>query len=388
MSNLMAATNQWADERFWSVEDLLAHRKLEHEESVAIKLNWKDLQAVGNGGLHLDITGMKAQFTHFSFGQLASTVNAPASYLRTLPSELAARNLNYGLQKLADGGQARNPVVLARQRPSQREAGDATLRALTSTSYRRIWSDEALTHLAKMRDFGWRTPPARPIDYDDPRCRPATPEDVIDISGGGGLSVQVGDIIAPAGVYGSDRDDWVFMINQQNPIKGPDGSPLFRGFFLWNSEVGDKTFGITWFYFRHVCGNHIVWGAEGVKSIKRRHVGSASRDATAQLTLMGRQYIEEAASLDEAPLRRMASIQFPVKRDETIDVVYRKMGTGLPYKTLEAAYDEVIREQDGPPNTGWGFVQGLTRLSQQTRYADERNKIDVAAGVMMANLLN
>lgn len=35
--------------------------------------------------------------THWSFGQLASMVGAPASYLRQLPAPLAAINLQYGL---------------------------------------------------------------------------------------------------------------------------------------------------------------------------------------------------------------------------------------------------------------------------------------------------
>lgn len=35
--------------------------------------------------------------THWSFGQLASQVGAPATYLRQLPATLAAINLLYGL---------------------------------------------------------------------------------------------------------------------------------------------------------------------------------------------------------------------------------------------------------------------------------------------------
>ena len=35
--------------------------------------------------------------THWSFGQLASLVSAPAAYLRQLPAPLAGINLQYGL---------------------------------------------------------------------------------------------------------------------------------------------------------------------------------------------------------------------------------------------------------------------------------------------------
>ena len=43
-------------------------------------------------------------------------------------------------------------------------------------------------------------------------------------------------------VYASDRDVFVFLVDDLNPIEAgrlPDGSPdvFFRGFYAWNSEV-------------------------------------------------------------------------------------------------------------------------------------------------------
>lgn len=59
----------------------------------------------------------------------------------------------------------------------------------------------------------------------------------------------------------------------------------------------------------------------------------------------------------------------------------------LPRKSLEAAYDYAIEEADthsaGSPKTAWGFAQGLTRLSQDSPFADKRAEIDRAAGKVL-----
>lgn len=39
---------------------------------------------------------------------------------------------------------------------------------------------------------------------------------------------------------------------------------------------------------------------------------------------------------------------------------------------------------DGDPNTVWGFVNGVTRLSQATPYTDERTFLDRTAGAILS----
>jgi hypothetical protein len=68
-----------------------------------------------------------------AFGQLATLAGAPAGYLRTLPTPLAADALNYGLQYNRDVEDV--GLLLT--------AGDSkTLRAATGPRYGRIWNDE------------------------------------------------------------------------------------------------------------------------------------------------------------------------------------------------------------------------------------------------------
>ena len=66
-------------------------------------------------------------------------------------------------------------------------------------------------------------------------------------------------------LYASDRDVFVFLVDDLNPIEAghlPDGSPdvFFRGLYAWNSEVGAKTLSIASFYLRAVCQNRMLWG--------------------------------------------------------------------------------------------------------------------------------
>ena len=77
-------------------------------------------------------------------------------------------------------------------------------------------------------------------------------------------------------LYASDRDVFLFLVDDTHPIEAgrlADGSPdvYFRGFYCWNSEVGSRTLGIASFYFRAVCQNRNIWGAENFEEITIRH---------------------------------------------------------------------------------------------------------------------
>ena len=67
--------------------------------------------------------------THWSFGQLSSTVGAPAAYLRQLPAPLAAINLQYGLTS------SRTEQV----KTLEIEDGRVELRAVTGPDYGRVF---------------------------------------------------------------------------------------------------------------------------------------------------------------------------------------------------------------------------------------------------------
>ena len=95
--------NRPDDERYLSLDDLWGSVKRRSERSTTRVVQTADIRVVaarGNGErltLELPRAAEPVAPTHWAFGQLASIVGAPASYLRQLPAPLAAINLQYGL---------------------------------------------------------------------------------------------------------------------------------------------------------------------------------------------------------------------------------------------------------------------------------------------------
>jgi hypothetical protein len=331
-----------------------------------------DLRLVGRAGI-------EAKLTNYSFGQLAGLAGAPSAYLATLAADLAARNLNHGLERRAETAKALQCLF--------RVNDVVELRCITSSSYARIWNRDVTARLRELPEAGWRVPPARAAHPDDPQARPATAEDVLeDSSGGGGLSINTGDMIAPAGLYASDRDMFVFLVNERNPIEDGRGNRLSRGFFCWNSEVGDRSFGLTMFLYAHVCGNHIVWGAESIREVRIRHVGSANRRAWWEIRSALSHAIEASATEDEARIRTAQKFRLAATKEEILDTIFKFRWNSATRKTLELAYETAERTRDryGDPRTAWGFANGLTQLSQAEAYAGERVRLDRTAGNVLS----
>jgi hypothetical protein len=75
-------------------------------------------------------------------------------------------------------------------------------------------------------------------------------------------------------LYASDRDMFVFLADEDRRIEVA-GRNLARGFFVWNSEVGDKTLGAGFFLFDYVCCNRMIWGADQYSEVSIRHTKGA-----------------------------------------------------------------------------------------------------------------
>jgi hypothetical protein len=384
MANLMQASNQWAtrpdDERFSTLQDL--HAAVENYRRIACesKPRWADLRAIADdGAVKLQgVNGTPSNLTHWSFGQLASRAGAPGGYLRTLPAPLAAECLNTGLHARGSSDQA---FLMFHKSES-----GLMLRAATSLEYSRIWNRDVTEKLLRLVPDGWRVPPARPCRAGQAGARPATFEDTISIPGAGGQSVRVGDMIAPAGLYASDNDCFVFMVNERKPIEIPgEQYPLYRGFFCWNSEVGASSFGMSAFLFRGACGNHIVWDSKAVREMRLRHVGIADRRAEWHLTTTLRDYTNRATSEDADRVVKAQSKILGKTKDEVIDFLFGLRLPALSRKMADEAYETTERNYplDGSPRTAWGIAQGLTRVSQTQSYADDRVELDRAAGRVM-----
>ncbi|MDX9859243.1 MAG: hypothetical protein RBT76_15775 [candidate division Zixibacteria bacterium] len=222
--NLYDAHRQWCtrppDERFADLDSLREYtsrlKAASHER--VTELIDLHIDVTDRLGLALNGTEEPALLTNWSFNQLCTAIGAPAKYLRSLPPRVVIECMRWGLGEKDVGAK-----LLYRN-----GGGDKTVAAFTGPNYGRIWDADVVAALQDaVAGTGWHVPPART----------------------NGLSEN-------AGLYASDRDMFVFFVNDENPIE-VGNAKLGRGFFCWNSETGSCTFGLTTFLYNYVCGNHV-----------------------------------------------------------------------------------------------------------------------------------
>ncbi|MGE0407709.1 MAG: DUF932 domain-containing protein [Amphiplicatus sp.] len=344
------------DERFLSLSDLHQSVRARADrsrtrvvESAAIRVEAARDDAET---MTLALPGAEAPVapTHWSFGQLASLVGAPASYLRRLPAPLAAINLQYGLTT----HRAEQVKTL------ETDDGHMELRAVTGPDYGRIYDHELVSAVMKIAGDGtgdtrWKIPGV--LDWRTGIYNPYAEVNRESTT-----------------LYASDRDVFLFLVDDLNPIEAgklPDGSPdlFFRGFYCWNSEVGAKTLGLASFYLRAVCQNRNLWGVEDFQEIVIRHSKYAAdrfaRDAAPALTRF--------ANSSPQPFItsiRTAREKIVARDDETRSDFLRKRG----FSKGETAtiIETVLAEEGRPPASVFDFVQGITAVARGKAHQDAR----------------
>jgi hypothetical protein len=354
--NAHTAHHEWAtrtaDERFSSVVDLFAAARARRAQTIEYETDARDLrvEATGPDSLQLlDATRQPIALTHWSFGQLASIGGAPAQYLRTLPAPIAADALNYGLARHT---RQAHQVYIDRATPR-------TALALTSPKYVRVHHDQLAGRVLDLMAChpAWHLP----LAYKDG---------------------QWGADRVPSGAYLGDRDMFLFLVDGNRDLDDPTDrdAGLFRGFILRNSDVGAAALTLDLFLFRRVCGNHIIWGFQHLASFRRRHVGTSiemacdvSLDAIAAA-------LNADTSADRNLLHRAATRELGPTREAVIEAVTKR--GDLSQKQANEAYG-LAETHESNPRSIWGFVQGLTRLSQRSPWQDQRLVMDRAASRLL-----
>ena len=386
MTDLYKASNQWAtrpaDERFWTLQEMRDQCYEYYDKRTKREVFLKDLNFNGdaNGELYANDKKDRLKVSNWGFKQLCGDLGAPVGYLSNLPSSLTSTLLNHHLCDYS----SRNPVTLI----GLKNNGDEVFRFYNTPTYTRICNYQICDQLLEVtrRDKGWRVPPAQPMNMEGP-TRVATRQDVLK-GKNNGLSIKVGDHIGPAGLYASDHDMFAFLVNEEHRI--PDGTDagLARGILISNFEVPGYAFKVCRFLYRYVCGNHIVWGAENVATFRIIHVNVSFQMAWEAMAKELQGWLDRSSKEDTDKIKRLQTYKLGDDLEEVCDKIY-SFGFGITHKQLENAYLKVHLEtsdQDGAPNTPWGMVNGLTRLSQGSPYADERTRLETAVGrLMMVN---
>lgn len=346
---LHRASYQWAtrpdDERYPDLNSLHQATLLQRNRSLksTVALNDVAIQTDKDGELWLiGDTGNRAKFNHWSFTQFASRIGAPASYLRTLPPKMVFDLLNHGLNNLQEDNRIAQLLLWSTEKNKQFD-----LRAITSEKYQRIWNHQIVERVMNLPG-GWKVPPA----YGD----------------------------KPSGLYAGDHDMFMFLVNEENRID--DGTPegLARGFFVWNTEVGGISYGMDEFLYRFICGNHIVWGAQNVVRTRIRHIGSAEDRAWKALETYVSNYLDASSKSTENAIKAAKVFSLGSTKDDVIETVFKTRVIGKKQVTKAYELAEQNESVDGSPRSAWGLSQGITRLSQQSQFADARVALDRAAG--------
>ena len=352
---LMQASRQWAsrpaDERFTSLTDMQSHFQRVRESSRAAVLSNRQVTLVpesDNKGLMVaGPNGGSVAPTHWSFGQLAQLAEAPAGYLRTLPSPIAADCLNYGLRykrNIEEIG-----VLL------YKNGGTPTLRAATGPRYGRIWNSDILRALTERFGDG-RTGEFR-VPGEFGKAVEITPENTT--------------------LFAGDRDMFVFLADEEHRIEVParrDGEPgtLGRGFFVWNSEVGATTFGLGTFLFDYVCANRIVWGAEHYSEIKIRHSAGAPDRFLEEVGPALHAY----AAGSTAPVVKLISDARAARVDDVGEFLAQRFGKRTVASIIEAHEIDERR----PMETLWDVATGITAHARTVAHQDKRVEMEREAG--------
>ena len=295
--------------------------------------------------------------THWAFGQLASIVGAPASYLRQLPAPLAGINLQYGLTN------HRAEQV----KTFETEDGRTELRAVTGPDYGRIHDFELVEAVQRIAGNGtgdtrWKVPGV--LDWSTGVYNP---------------DVEISRDTTT--LYASDRDVFLFLVDDRNPIEAgklPDGSPdlYFRGFYCWNSEVGAKTLGMASFYLRAVCQNRNLWGVEDFQEITIRH----SKYAANRFAHEAAPALANFADSSPQPFIqgiRAARERIVARSDEDRTDFLRKRG----FSKAETGkiVETVLAEEGRPPESVFDFVQGITAVARSKPQQDARLTMETRA---------
>jgi len=360
MTHLMQAHRQWAkrphDQRFLSLIELADFVHEQQSRSRSAIVSSRRLHAVldesdPRGGLMIEGPSGPAEPTHWSFGQIASLIGAPANYLREMPAPIVADCLNYGLRFARDIEEV--GLLL-----TEKGADASELRAATGPRYGRVWNAEVADALVQRFGDGvngdWRVP--------------------------GEFGKEVPVTRDNTTLFASDRDLFVFLADERNRIEVPNrragqSGTLARGFFVWNSEVGATTLGAGFFLFDYVCCNRIVWGARDYNEVRIRHTSGAPDRWLEEVEPV---LVEYANGSAKPVLETIEAAQ--EKRLEDVDrFLNERFGKKLVID-IKAIHE--IEEQR-PIETLWDATTAITAYARTVPHSDRRIELEREAGRVM-----
>lgn len=365
---LMQAHHQWMnrpdDERFLSLTEMHDHcvsiregsrNAIVESRRITVVPSDEDSKALMIQGP----SGAKYAPTNWAFRQLAQLAEAPAGYLQTLPAPIAADAMNYGLQFKRDAEEV--GLLLYRN-------GENVCRAATGPNYGRIWNADIVGGLVHRFGDGNSSDFRIPVEFGFKGERPEITKQNTTL-------------------YAGDRDFFVFLADEEHRIEVPDrrngqSGSLARGFFAYNSEVGAGKFGIMTFLFDYMCGNHIVWGAEGVQEYSMKHTkGAPGRFIEQAMPALEAYAHSSTAGITRAiEQARGQYIGNTVTRDEDVTKFLQARFTKKLAERIKVAH---MQDEGRPIETLWDVNTAVTAYARSVPYMDERVELERQGGLIL-----
>lgn len=348
----MEANEQWrnrpADERFETLTALResVNSRRMRSRSVDIDCTRLSIEDTGNT-LLINSQITPCEPSHWSFGQLSTLVKAPAGYLRSLPRPLLTQCLSHGLKNGQRDAVKFMTIASEDEKPNR-------LQAVTSTTYGRIWDADVVDAVSRIVDRTGNK-------FFNPK----------DWSG------------KPSGLYASDHDVFAFMIDGGSIVDAGPRAQINRGFLVWNSETGAKTFGLMTFLFNKVCGNHIIWGATDVNKLLIRHTSGGPYRFDSEAAPMLKRYSEESAAPLGDTLRKAQDFMLPAYKDSDELNDFTSRTAKFSRSELREAVN-FAKSEEGDCRTLWHLVQGFTAYARGFDHMDARVDLETRAGKLLS----
>ncbi|HUQ68569.1 MAG TPA: hypothetical protein VM165_03540 [Planctomycetaceae bacterium] len=321
------------DECFSSLDELEANCKREREESLDRWHLPQRLQPTSIGDV-LELTaGDDGSFrlNDWSFSQLCRLGGVSKETVNRVSADTAGRILRETLP----GGQKPLQILTT---------GDG-IRSVHGTAYSRLWNADLLSMVREFDDY---QPPQHALN-------------------------------GATGLYCGEQDLFCFLIDPAGwtEIGGEHFAP---GFFLWNSEVGKRSLGISSFWFQKVCMNHIVWDAVEVVEFTRKHTGNIRESLNDIRRIIEAQVQKRDSRRDgfAAAIKKAMQESAGTTSDEATKFLLKQ---GISRDMVKRAVDYL--SDHGRPFTLWTLVDALTQFNTKLVYAGDRMEADMkVAGLL------
>jgi hypothetical protein len=285
----------------------------------------------GTVGVELGSDGA-FELNDWSFSQLCKIAGVSKDTLNRLSPETAARALSETL-----------PVA---KKPTQVLTEDSRIRSVHGTNYERLWNSELLS---VVQEFA--------VNFQQPP------------KGFNGAT----------GLYLGEQDLFAFLIDPTGWIE-IEGEGFAPGFFVWNSEVGCRTVGITTFFWQAVCGNHLIHGHRDATESVWKHTSKVS-EALSGIRRTIETLIEKRDQRRDDFARLITKAMAEKLGDDADEVVKALAKHGVQQRLAKQATEMTL--QMGKRFSLFNVVDALTRLAREVPFAGDRTVADERASRLL-----